>query len=135
MAYYLVKDFVHGLDTRRMIETTEPGSLIRGRNMVITRGGEIEKRKSFNKIRSLPEQSFGLFVEAIAEYIPESDDPSISQTPIQGGTYHVFGSTPGVGTAPKVAYHLARHHVMVPPQNEEDPPTCCLLYTSPSPRD
>jgi hypothetical protein len=123
MAYYLVKDFVHGLDTRRMIETTEPGSLIRGRNMVITRGGEIEKRKSFNKIRSLPEQSFGLFVEAIAEYIPESDDPSISQTPIQGGTYHVFGSTPGVGTAPGVAYHLARHHVMVPPQNEEDPPT------------
>src|SRR4029453_16105267 len=92
MPYYLVKDFVRGLDVRRMIETTEPGSLIRAKNCVITRGGEIERRAAGNKVIDLPPNTFGLWYEG---GIP--------------GTWHVFGSTLAPTMPANTAYHLLAH--------------------------
>lgn len=94
MSYYLVKDFVHGLDVRRMDETTEPGALIEAKNCVITRGGEIEKRKAFTHVLSVPNYSYGLYAhDAI------------------GGEFHVWGSRVHIPQpGQKFIYHRIRHH-------------------------
>lgn len=66
MPYYLVKDFVRGLDVRRLQETQEAGALIRADNCVITRGGEIERRKGFGIVANLnliTSDSRGLYVK------------------------------------------------------------------------
>jgi hypothetical protein len=66
MAYYLVKDFIRGLDVRRLQETQEAGALIQADNCVITRGGEVERRKSFGAevfLSAITEDSRGLFVK------------------------------------------------------------------------
>lgn len=93
MPYYHVKDFVRGLDVRRMVETTEAGSLIRAKNCVITRGGEIEKRKQWAPVFTLPDNTYGLYVEDAI-----------------GGRFHVFGSiaNPGMPDA-RVIYHRLQH--------------------------
>lgn len=93
MPYYLVKDFERGLDARRMIETTEAGSLIKAKNCVITRGGEIEKRKAFLPDAALPDNTYGLYAEDI-----------------EGGSFHVWGSAaPPVMPDPRVQYHQLVH--------------------------
>ena len=66
MPYYLVKDFVRGLDVRRLQETQEAGALIRANNCVITRGGEVERRKGFGIVANLNRitpDSRGLYVK------------------------------------------------------------------------
>ena len=66
MPYYLVKDFVRGLDVRRLHETQEAGALIRADNCVITRGGEIERRKGFGivaNLNAITPDSRGLYVK------------------------------------------------------------------------
>ena len=66
MAYYLVKDFVRGLDVRRLQETQEAGALIQADNCVITRGGEVERRGGFGAVvflDSITPDSRGLYVK------------------------------------------------------------------------
>ncbi|MBD9674950.1 hypothetical protein IB275_30515 [Pseudomonas sp. PDM21] len=54
MAYLLISDFQSGLDTRKSPYTAPPGSLRVGRNVHLTRGGEIEVRKKFVGVYTLP---------------------------------------------------------------------------------
>lgn len=62
MAYLVIENFVGGLDTRRHILTSKPGSVVELRNAHVTRGGEVEKRKIFELYRTLPTGTFGLNV-------------------------------------------------------------------------
>lgn len=60
MSYLVIENFVGGLDTRRHILTSKPGSAVKLVNAHITRGGEIEKRKIFQLYKTLPVGTFGL---------------------------------------------------------------------------
>jgi hypothetical protein len=62
MAYLVIENFVGGLDTRRHILTSKPGSVVELRNAHVTRGGEVEKRKIFELYKTLPAGTFGLNV-------------------------------------------------------------------------
>lgn len=62
MGYTVVKSFERGIDTRRMIDTTEMGGLIDARNCHVTRGGELEKRPAFVQVATLPSETVGLYV-------------------------------------------------------------------------
>lgn len=62
MAYLVIENFVGGLDTRRHILTSKPGSVVELRNAHVTRGGEVEKRKVFELYKTLPAGTFGLNV-------------------------------------------------------------------------
>lgn len=55
MGQIWVREFVGGLDTRRMPETTSGGVLIKATDGHINRGGEFEKRPAFVKEYELPE--------------------------------------------------------------------------------
>ncbi|CAB4149783.1 hypothetical protein UFOVP543_29 [uncultured Caudovirales phage] len=48
MPYTIVDNFSAGLDNRRHILNSKPGTLAKAENVHITRGGEIEKRKAFS---------------------------------------------------------------------------------------
>lgn len=50
MPYIIVENFKGGLDTRRSILNSSPGTLTKFINAHVNRGGEIEKRKAFVKI-------------------------------------------------------------------------------------
>ena len=54
MAYIVIEDFKAGLDRRKMLVTSVPGTLYELENAHITRGGEIEKRKAFAEKYQLP---------------------------------------------------------------------------------
>ncbi len=54
MPYVLVEDFKGGIDTRRTVITSVPGTAITLTNAHITRGGEIEKRRAFKLWATLP---------------------------------------------------------------------------------
>lgn len=60
MPYILIENFNGGLDRRRKISTAPPGTLWELTNAHITRGGEIQKRKSFVPTFTLPSGTFGL---------------------------------------------------------------------------
>ena len=77
MAYLVVENFVGGLDTRRHILTSKPGSVVELRNAHITRGGEIEKRKVFELYKTLPSGTFGLNVCSNKLYTFGSQDLSV----------------------------------------------------------
>ena len=47
MAYLLVEDFKFGMDRRRKRVAGTPGTLWIGKNVHVTRGGDIERRKKF----------------------------------------------------------------------------------------
>lgn len=47
MAYVIVENFKGGLDTRRSVLASAPGTMSKAENVHITRGGELEKRKAF----------------------------------------------------------------------------------------
>ena len=59
--YLLIEDFKFGLDTRKFMLNSPPGTLVTLTNGHITPGGEIEKRKAFTRT-ALPSNSFGLEV-------------------------------------------------------------------------
>jgi hypothetical protein len=59
MPYLLITDFAAGLDTRKHILASPPGTLTRLVNAAITPGGDIYKRRAFVKIATLT-GSFGL---------------------------------------------------------------------------
>lgn len=54
MAYFLIEDFSAGLDLRKSLITSKPGTLRVLKNAVINPGGEIEKRKRLTQIATLP---------------------------------------------------------------------------------
>jgi hypothetical protein len=54
MAYLLIGNFQAGLDTRKSAYTAPPGSLRLARNVHLTRGAEIEVRKEFVPVYTLP---------------------------------------------------------------------------------
>ena len=60
MPYILVEDFKGGIDTRRTVVTSVPGSCVTLTNAHITRGGEIEKRRAFKLWATLPADTHGL---------------------------------------------------------------------------
>jgi hypothetical protein len=55
-----IKEFVGGLDTRRLPETTSGGVLVRAVNGHISRGGEFERRAAFVPEIDLPAGTIGL---------------------------------------------------------------------------
>lgn len=59
MAYIFVEDFKLGMDTRKSRVAGTPGSLWDLKNGLITRGGEIEGRKSLVSKYTLPAGTFG----------------------------------------------------------------------------
>ncbi|MDP7463012.1 MAG: hypothetical protein QF614_00820, partial [SAR324 cluster bacterium] len=69
MAYVLVEDFRGGLDTRRTVVTSGPGTLVELTNGHLTRGGEIEKRRAFVKVCDLPSGTHGLAAAAGQIYV------------------------------------------------------------------
>jgi len=62
MAYTVVKSFEKGIDTRRLLDTTEAGALLDGRDCHITLGGELEKRAAFVNLGTLPATTVGMWV-------------------------------------------------------------------------
>lgn len=60
MALVHIKEFLGGLDTRRMAETTPGGVLIEAVDCHITAGGEAESRAAFVEEYDLPDDTFGL---------------------------------------------------------------------------
>ena len=101
MPYILVEDFKAGLDTRRTNVTSVPGSLATLTNAHLTRGGEIEKRKAFVQLVTLPTDSDG--------------NPATVGLAAGGGQIYVFGSLPSAsvtfptGTPSNVNYVQLRH--------------------------
>src|SRR3546814_3319991 len=69
MAYLVIEDFKGGLDKTRMAVMAKPGSLQGATNVHITRGGEIEKAKSFVETYTLPEGTFGMHSVAGVLYV------------------------------------------------------------------
>jgi hypothetical protein len=67
--YLVVSDFKGGLDRRKSIVTAAPGSLWTAKNVHITRGGEIEKRKSFRVRHALPVGTFGFITVLNDKYV------------------------------------------------------------------
>jgi hypothetical protein len=95
MGYLVIDNFGDGLDSRRSQLTTKAGALITCKNAHITRGKEIEKRKAFVPIYTLPTGAFGLHAAGGLLYVFGSQDIS-SQVP-SGITYqrlrHPSGDT------------------------------------------
>jgi hypothetical protein len=61
MPYLVIENFNGGLDSRRMPVAGTPGTLITLEDAHINRGGEIERRKAFSPLYTLPTgQTFGL---------------------------------------------------------------------------
>lgn len=88
MGYTLVKSFERGIDTRKLIDTTEAGALLDGRDCHITLGGELEKRAAFVVTGTLPPETIGMFVT-------------------EGRVIHTWGDAedPPVGLPAGVVYH------------------------------
>lgn len=63
MSTIWIKEFVGGLDTRRIVPTTPGGVLLRASDGHITRGGEFEKRAKFEAVYELPAGTVGLAVD------------------------------------------------------------------------
>lgn len=89
MAYLVVENFSGGLDGRRHVLASKPGTLAVLRNGHVTRGGEIEKRKAFSAHASLPTGTFGLQVA--------------------GGKLWTFGSDATPSMPAGVDYHRLQH--------------------------
>ena len=88
MPYTVVKSFERGIDTRKLIDTTEAGALLEGRDCHITLGGELEKRAAFVVVDTLPATTVGLWVT-------------------EGRVYHTWGdaATAPVGLPAGTIYH------------------------------
>ena len=93
MGYTVVKSFERGLDTRRMIDITDPGGLLVGKDCHVTRGGEIEKRAAFVVTDTLPAGSVGFYA---------TPNPPGGIGPM----FHCWGEAADPGElSPNVVYH------------------------------
>lgn len=100
MAYTVSDNFAKGIDRRRPIYATTPGSVWEATNCHVSRGGDIEKRKSMKKIAALPPQCNGIIGAESTIYTFGSDaepagipsgftymrcqHPSVPSTPMVG---------------------------------------------------
>jgi hypothetical protein len=57
---YVIDDFSNGLDTRRTNLTTSQKALVTAQNVHINQGAQIEKRRAFVDVGSLPSSVYGL---------------------------------------------------------------------------
>lgn len=89
MSYFLVEDFRLGQDSRKSTLTALPGTLTTLVNGHITRGGEIEKRKSFVSTYTIPSGTFGLIAAS--------------------GTLYTFGSGVDPGVPAGITYQRLQH--------------------------
>ena len=80
MPYVLVEDFKSGIDTRRTVVTSVPGSCVTLTNAHITRGGEIEKRRAFKEWCTLPNNTFGLAAAGGRIFVFGSDNITLSSS-------------------------------------------------------
>jgi hypothetical protein len=95
MAYIFVENFNLGVDRRKKRVSGQPGSLWVGKNVHLTRGGEIESRKAFVPTFSLPAGTFGLHALAGELYVFGSiPDPGMPAGIIYQQLVHSDGSTP-----------------------------------------
>ncbi|SFI05751.1 hypothetical protein [Methylobacterium brachiatum] len=84
-----IREFTGGLDTRKLPETSQGGTLVRAVDGHINRGGEFEQRAAFVPVYTLPKGTVGLaFTKA---------------GPV------VFGSIPDPGMPNGVAYQRLQH--------------------------
>lgn len=88
MGYTVVKSFERGIDTRRMIDTTEPGALLDAVNCHVTRGGELEKRAAFSVIGTFPSNSVGMYAALLGEIHTWGSDAAASGPLPPNTTYH-----------------------------------------------
>lgn len=89
MALIHIKEFLGGLDVRRMAETTPGGVLIQAIDCHITAGGEVESRAAFVGEHTLPDDTFGLAATR--------------------SQLVVFGSAPAPAMPSGVAYQRLQH--------------------------
>jgi hypothetical protein len=86
MPYTIVDNFSAGLDSRRHILNSKPGTLAKISNAHITRGGEIEKRKKFEVFQAFEEleisETYGLEAAADGLYCFTHFDESIAAFPV-----------------------------------------------------
>lgn len=94
MPYIVVDNFSGGLDKRRHVLNSKPGTLAVLKNAHVTRGGEIEKRKAFVQAAQLPYQ-----VGVIETFGLEAT---------QDGVF-VFGSLPSPTMPAGVFYQRLQH--------------------------
>jgi hypothetical protein len=86
MAYEVVNDFAAGLDNRKSPVTAPGGTLTRLTNAVINPGGEIEKRRAFVKVASVP-TTFGLAATDSSLYVfGRNADPTVPDLGMPGVT-------------------------------------------------
>ena len=81
MTYTIVENFRAGLDTRRLLATSEAGTLINLVNAHINQGGEIEKRKAFDPVDVLPAGTHGAYGLGDDIYIFGSDAAPVGLPP------------------------------------------------------
>lgn len=60
MPYQFIEDFKYGMDRRRPRYAGVPGTLWDAENVVLSRGGDIERAKAFVATYTLPSNTFGL---------------------------------------------------------------------------
>lgn len=102
MGYSVVKSFERGLDTRRMIDLTEPGGLLKGKDCHVTRGGEVEKRAAFVVTATLPATTIGFYAQNSASgriFHTWGDAASAPAGMPAGAVYHSIAD-PRTSTAP-----------------------------------
>ena len=80
MPYVLVEDFKGGIDTRRTVITSVPGTAITLTNAHITRGGEIEKRRAFKLWATLPANTHGLAAGGNRVFVFGSESVTLPST-------------------------------------------------------
>lgn len=78
MAYLFIEDFKFGMDRRRERVAGTPGTLWTGKNVQITRGGDIQRTKKFVSRFTLPAGSHGLV--SLGEQLYVFDDTDLSAT-------------------------------------------------------
>lgn len=76
MAYLLIEDFKFGMDRRRERVSGIPGTLWTGKNIHITRGGDIKRVKKFASRFALPAGSHGLAVAGEQIFVFDETDLS-----------------------------------------------------------
>ena len=87
MAYLAFENFSKGIDVRRNPLSSDSGSLRVAKDVVITRGGDLEKRENFNHVATLPEGAIGLYEYSNQLYTFGSADLSVSDLNIPNLNY------------------------------------------------